>query len=81
MKMSPQGQVTIPRRMREELNLHPGSRISLRVCKDGGVEVSGKLPVEELFGTMPGAWLEPGEDASEYTRKQRDEINSKLDRL
>jgi|GEM_PF-4862715 glycogen debranching enzyme len=39
--------------------------------------VSGKLPVGQNFGVLANTWTENGQDAAEYTRKLRDEMQPK----
>jgi AbrB family looped-hinge helix DNA binding protein len=74
LKVSSQSQVTLPRDLREQLNLKPGSRITVTVTDDGGVKVSEKLPIERRFGSLPGLWTTRGQDAAEYTRTLRDSM-------
>ncbi|HVA11514.1 MAG TPA: AbrB/MazE/SpoVT family DNA-binding domain-containing protein [Candidatus Dormibacteraeota bacterium] len=78
LKVSSQSQVTLPRRLREQLRLQPGSRVNVIVADDGSLQISGKLPIEKYFGTLPGVWTKHGQDAAEYTRKLRDSMQPKL---
>jgi AbrB family looped-hinge helix DNA binding protein len=78
LKVSSQSQVTLPKGLREQLRLRPGSRISITVADDGKLRLSGKLPIEKHFGTLPNAWTEQGQDAADYTRKLRDSMQPKL---
>jgi len=78
LKVSPQGQLTLPRNLRERLRVQPGSRITVSVTKDGSLRLSGKLPITKHFGTLPGAWTAKGQDAAEYTRKLRNSMQPKL---
>jgi AbrB family looped-hinge helix DNA binding protein len=80
LKISPQGQLTLPRSLRERLRLHPGSRIGVVVTDDGTLQLSQKSPIEKHFGTMPSAWTSPGQDAAEYTRELRNSMQPKPDK-
>lgn len=77
LKISPQGQLTLPRSLRERLRVHPGSRIAVVVTNDGSLKISGKSPIEKRFGTMPHIWTAKGQDAAEYTRELRNSIQPK----
>lgn len=33
-----------------------------------------KLPVEKYFGTMPGLWTRPGQDAADYGQQLRNSM-------
>lgn len=79
LKISPQGQLTLPRSLREQLRVHPGSRIGVVVTDDGNLQISNKSPVEKHFGTMPNSWTAKGQDAAEYTRELRDSMQPKSD--
>lgn len=74
LKVSSQGQLTLPRSLREKLRVRPGSRIAVVVSDDGSLRVSSKSPVEKHFGTVPGLWTEKGQDAAEYTRGLRNSM-------
>ncbi len=78
LKVSSQSQVTLPRNLREQLNLKPGSRITVTVTDDGDLKISEKLPIERRFGTLPGLWTNRGQDAAEYTRTLRDSMQPRL---
>jgi AbrB family looped-hinge helix DNA binding protein len=78
LKVSPQSQVTLPRRLREQLRLQPGSRVNVTVADDGSLWLSDKLPIEKHFGALPDMWTMHGQDATEYTRKLRDSMQPKL---
>jgi AbrB family looped-hinge helix DNA binding protein len=80
LKISPQGQLTLPRSLRERLRVQPGSRISVIVTDEGSLQISSKSPVEKHFGTMPDAWTAKGQDAAKYTRELRDSMQPKPDR-
>lgn len=80
LKISPQGQLTLPRDLRERLGVRPGSRIAVTAANDGSLRVSAKAPVTKHFGTMPNLWTRPGQDAAEYSRGLRNAMQPKLDR-
>ena len=61
LKVSSQSQVTLPRSLREQLKLRPGSRITIMVTDDGSLKVSDKLPIEKHFGTFTGTWTNQGQ--------------------
>ena len=79
LKLSPQGQLTLPQALRKKLRVQPGSRVAVSVAADGGLRLSSKFPVEKYFGTMPGVWTESGQDAAAYSRQLRDAMQPKLD--
>ena len=79
LKLSPQGQLTLPRSLREQLRLQPGSRITV-IANNGSLQLSNKVPVEKHFGTLPHAWTIEGQDAADYTRSLRDSMQPKIGR-
>ena len=80
LKISPQGQLTLPRRLREQLKVDRGSRITVRVSSDKKrLEVGADLPITKYFGTM-GRAITGGRDAAEYIREMRDEDNRQRER-
>ncbi len=78
LKVSSQSQITLPRSLREQLKLRPGSRITIMVTDDGSLKLSGKLPIEKHFGTFSGTWTHQGQDAADYTRSLRNSMQPKL---
>jgi AbrB family looped-hinge helix DNA binding protein len=78
LKVSPQSQVTLPKGLRERLHLKPGSRVVVTVVEGGNLRVSGKLPVEKYFGTLPQLWTSDGQDAADFTRELRNSMQPKL---
>ncbi len=78
LKVSSQSQVTLPRGLREQLRLRPGSRVTITVADDGNLQLSEKLPIEKHFGSLPNAWTKHGQDAADYTRTLRDSMQPKL---
>ena len=79
LKLSPQGQLTLPRSLRERLHLQPGSRITV-IANDGSLQLSDKVPIEKHFGTLPHAWTTKGQDAADYARSLRDSMQPKTGR-
>lgn len=77
LKISPQGQVTLPRQLRDQLHVKPGARVVAVVGDDGSLRLSGKPLISKHFGTLPNAWTSDGEDAAEYSRKLRDSMQPK----
>ncbi len=78
LKVSPQGQLTLPRAIRERLHLQPGSRIAVTVTDDGGLLISSKPPITKHFGTLAGLWTTKKQDAAEYGRELRNSMQPKL---
>ncbi len=80
LKLSSQGQLTLPRDLREQLQVKPGSRVTVVAAGTGTLKVSSQLPIEKYFGALRGAWTTDGQDAAEYTRRLRNAMQPKLDR-
>lgn len=80
LKISPQGQLTLPRQLREQLQLQPGSRVAVAVTDGGRLQLSDKPPIAAHFGTLPNVWTSDGQDAAEYSRALRDSMQPKLGR-
>lgn len=78
LKVSSQSQVTLPKGLRDQLQLKPGSRITITITDHGNLQLSEKLPIERHFGALPSLWTSHGEDAAEYTRDLRDSMQPKL---
>lgn len=74
LKISPQGQLTLPRGLRERLQVQPGSHITVAVIDGGTLQISNEPPIAKYFGTLAGAWTADGEDAAEYARKLRNDM-------
>jgi bifunctional DNA-binding transcriptional regulator/antitoxin component of YhaV-PrlF toxin-antitoxin module len=69
LNISPQGQLTLPRALRERLHVRPGSRITATVIDDGKLRISTEPPIASYFGKLAGAWTSDGEGAiSAYER-------------
>ena len=78
LKISPQGQLTLPRDLLKQLHLQPGSRLTVMVADDGHLRISDKLPISKHFGTLAGVWTDSGQDAVAYTRELRNSMQPKL---
>ena len=74
LKISPQSQLTLPKKMREQLNIGPGSRVNVSVTNDGQINISSKLPIESRFGSLPNTWTKENQDAADYSRDLRDSM-------
>ena len=74
LKISPQGQLTLPRGLREQLRMQPGSRIIVAVTDSGTLQISNTPPIAKHFGTLAGAWTADGQDAADYTRTLRNDM-------
>lgn len=77
LKISPQGQLTLPRGLRERLRVQPGSRITVDVIDDSKLRISNEPPIAKYFGKLAGAWTSHGEDAADYARKLRNGMQPK----
>lgn len=80
LKLSPQGQVTLPKALRDRLKVRPGSRIVLKATADGDLTASTKFPIEKYFGSM-GTAITGGQDATQFIREMRDEDQQHRDKL
>jgi AbrB family looped-hinge helix DNA binding protein len=77
LKISSQGQLTLPRDLRERLHVRPGSRVVITAADNGELQIYDKLPIEKHFGTMANVWTTPGQDAADYTRTLRNTMQPK----
>ena len=78
LKISSQGQLTLPRELREQLHVQPGSRIAVAVTGNGVLRISTKPPIADHFGALAGAWTGDGQDAADYARNLRNSMQTKL---
>lgn len=78
LKISPQGQLTLPRVLREKLRVRPGSRVAVTVTGTQEMQISQSLPIEKHFGTFSGLWTTKGQDAADYTRNLRNAMQLKV---
>lgn len=79
LKISPQSQVTLPKTLRQRLQVQPGSRIVVTLAVDGAsLEVSSKLPIEKHYGKLANVWTSEGQDAAEFSRALRNDMQHKL---
>jgi AbrB family looped-hinge helix DNA binding protein len=79
LKISPQGQLTLPRDLRERLHVQPGSRVTVTVEESGNLRASNRLPITKRFGTLTGVWTKERQDTAEYTRELRNAMQPKND--
>jgi len=70
--LSAKYQVVIPKKIREELQLCPGQKLTVRKSRDGGVRISTDSVAAELRGKFKGLW---GRDSTAWLDKQRAEAN------
>jgi bifunctional DNA-binding transcriptional regulator/antitoxin component of YhaV-PrlF toxin-antitoxin module len=77
LKISPQGQLTLPRDLRERLHVQPDSPITVAVTDDGSLQIASKPPITKHFGTLAGLWTAKQQDAAEYTRELRNSMQPK----
>lgn len=80
LKISPQGQLTLPRKLQAKLQVQAGSRIAVTVTEGGELQLSRVLPIEKHFGMLSGTWTTKGQDAADYTRSLRNSMQSKVNR-
>jgi bifunctional DNA-binding transcriptional regulator/antitoxin component of YhaV-PrlF toxin-antitoxin module len=77
LKISQQGQITLPQKLRNLLGVTQGSRIAAIVTDDNVLKLSNKTLIEKHFGTMPSLWTKKGQDAADYTRNLRNAMQPK----
>ncbi len=65
-------QVVIPKEVRQKLNIRPGQKVRLDTNKKGDLTIRSHAVVDELYGSMKGAW---GRDSDAYLRNIRAEAN------
>jgi bifunctional DNA-binding transcriptional regulator/antitoxin component of YhaV-PrlF toxin-antitoxin module len=73
-KISSQGQITLPRAMRDQLAVVPGNFVTIRLVGRRELEVSDELPISQAFGSLGGSQgnsITGGQDAVAYTRQLR----------
>ncbi|MEX0815001.1 MAG: AbrB/MazE/SpoVT family DNA-binding domain-containing protein [Dongiaceae bacterium] len=51
--LTSKGQMTIPKVIRDELDLKPGDRVELNVLPDGRVLMTPTVPLASLAGILP----------------------------
>lgn len=77
MKVGAKGQIVIPQRVREELGVRPGDRVSVR-AEDGEVRVKRLLDLDSLVGCLgPG----PIEDLERAHREELDLDRKRAEQL
>lgn len=68
--LSDKYQVVIPKSVRKGLKLKPGQKLRVSLNKSGDITIKTGSVLDELYGSMKGAW---GPDSDKYLRKLRDE--------
>ncbi len=63
-------QIVIPKNLRRELGLKPGHKVYFRKNKNDELVVGRNTVLDEVYGSMKGAW---GLDSDAYLRKIRSE--------
>jgi AbrB family looped-hinge helix DNA binding protein len=77
MKVGAKGQIVIPQRVREELGVRPGDRVSVR-AEDGEVRVKRLLDLDSLVGCLgPGRT----EDLERTHREELDRDRERAEQL
>lgn len=79
VKISPQGQITLPKRFKQQIGVENGQVVTIKPTGKGKMEVSGELPIEKYFGRYPGM-ITGGRDAAEFIREMRDEDWANVER-
>jgi len=54
-RMGAKGQVVIPKVLRDQVGLHPGSEVEFTLAEDRVVVMRARKPARELGGSLPGA--------------------------
>ena len=62
------GQIVIPSKLRKELNINKGTRLSVETR---GAEIIFKPVTEEYFNKMAGVLRKPGKRNAGYVKKKR----------
>ena len=74
VKISAQGQVTLPAELRRKIKVQEGSYIVLSLAKDKKtLNINEKPPITKYFGALQNAWTVDG-DAAQTVRKLRDDM-------
>lgn len=76
-KVTSKGQITIPKKIREKLNINPGDKVKFVTDESGGVKlITQKKPIEELKGILhrpgqkPKTIEEMNEGITEYLKEK-----------
>jgi AbrB family looped-hinge helix DNA binding protein len=57
--LTSKGQLTLPKAIRDELQLHPGAKLDFIVDKDGTLRVRPLRPLSSLFGLLHRPGMKP----------------------
>ena len=68
VKVLPKGQITLPKKMREKLNIHVGDSLVLEEGKDGLVLKKGKT-IFDYAGTLPNLGMSVEEMIKKATKE------------
>jgi AbrB family looped-hinge helix DNA binding protein len=68
VKVLPKGQITLPKKMREKLNIHVGDSLVLEEGKDGIVLKKGKT-IFDYAGTLPNLGMSVEEMIEKATKE------------
>ena len=68
VKVLPKGQITLPKKMREKLNIHVGDSLVLEEGKDGIVLKKGKT-IFDYAGTLPNLGMSVEEMIKKATKE------------
>lgn len=64
-RLTSKGQVTIPMAVRRAMGAEPGDEILFELDEEGArVHVLKRVPLKELFGTLPATRPWPGKEAA-----------------
>lgn len=77
VKISEQGQITLPKALRNKISAQNGNRVILTI-DDGSntINVSKKYPIENYFGKF-GSNIAGGEDPTSFVKSLREEDSAK----
>jgi AbrB family looped-hinge helix DNA binding protein len=78
VKISEQGQITLPKSLRQQLNTGAGARVVLVVDDNtpNNIKVTNEYPIKAYFGTM-GNSITNGTDATEFIKNMRQQDTNK----
>lgn len=77
VKISEQGQITLPKDLRNRIGVTAGNRVILTVSEDSNVvAVNNKFPIESYFGKFDKT-IAGGDDPAKFIRNIRDQVSAK----
>jgi bifunctional DNA-binding transcriptional regulator/antitoxin component of YhaV-PrlF toxin-antitoxin module len=62
----------VPKALRKKLSIQPGQKVYLSSNKKGDIIIQTSSKIDEIYGSMKGAW---GPDSTKYIRELRDEAD------